>query len=159
MGRHLVRAGFVVAALATIADADPPGATPTQPPLQAAPLRAPPPSSSPTLKAVDPSPNARTEALIGTGITAALVGGEIYSLVRMSEAQSNLDYVAATSTSHAKWVAAADTSERWHQTAYVFSGLLLVSVVVTGVLWTRTETTYRLAVTPQGAYVGYARAF
>jgi hypothetical protein len=149
----------VVMMLTTAGRADPPGATPPHPPQQAAQVPARPPASSPVIEVVDPSPHARTEALIATGITGALLGGEIFTLVRMSQAQDHVNYLVNASTSKAELAAATDANDRWHQRAYAVCGLLVVSVAVTGVLWTRTETTYRVAVTPTGAYVGYARSF
>lgn len=155
---------IVLAAIATASHADPPGATPPHPPEvrppppQAEPF-VPPASSGPPIEVIDPSPNARTYALVGTGITGAIIVGEAYTLVRMNAAQTHVNELANTSTDKKEWEAAATANDRWHETAYVFAGLIVVSTAVTGVLWTRTETRYKVAVTPHGAYAGYARSF
>jgi hypothetical protein len=139
-----VKAAFVLAALATTAYADP---TPEVARLP------------PQIERVEPPPNARTEAWIATGVSAAIIGMGVFSVVRMKQESDTANSYFGMPEHYAEWHDAVASNDRWFHATLVFGGLSVVSVAVTGILWSRSVPSYRVAVTPQGAVVGYAHNF
>ena len=145
-----MKTALVLLLASSLAYADPPGDTP---PVEHHP---------PPIVKIDPAPNAQTQAWVATGITAAIVGVGAYSVYRMHEAsvRANAIVVAnGTAGTLADYHDATQENDRWHTMTYVFSALTVVSAGVTAYMWSRTETRYTVAVTPQGATVGYATSF
>lgn len=153
----------------------PPPATQPAPPVTAQPAPAPalppdttaPPASlkpastslPPAIERVDPPPHARTEAWVATGVTAAIVGMGVYSVVQMRESSSRANQIWTSNGEGKDWNAELDNHDRWFHRTLLFGGLTVASVAVTGILWSRSQPSFRAAVTPQGGYVGYARSF
>jgi len=145
-----VKAVLALVLASAVAFADAPGQTPAKP--DAAPL-------PPNIERVEPSPNARTEAWVATGVTAVIVGIGVYSVVRMKQTSDDANDVLHANGEPTDWTAAQQSTDHWFHATLLFGGLSVASVAVTGILWSRTQPSYRVSVTPQGAYVGYARSF
>lgn len=164
-----MKTALVLLLAGSVVYADPPGATLATPPAEqptappAAPKPAAPkpaePALPPGLEIVPPSPHARTEAWISTGVTAAIVGMCVLSVVEMREASNTANGYEGMPQHINEWHAAIDDNDRWFHATLAFGGLAVVSAAVTGILWGRTQPSYRATVTPNGAYVGYARSF
>ena len=140
-----------------------PGATAPQ---TAPPVTAPPVAHSevtaplaPNLERVEPPANARTAAWVATGVTALMVGAGVFSVVRMRQESDRANMIWSSGGEAVDWTAASREHDRWFHATLLFGGLTVVSAAVTGVLWSRAQPSYRVAVSPQGAYVGYARSF
>lgn len=114
---------------------------------------------APSLERVEPSSNARTAAWIATGVTALMVGAGVFCVVRMRQESDRANTIWQSNGDAADWTAASRAHDRWFHATLLFGGLTVVSAAVTGVLWSRAQPSYRFAVSPQGAYVGYARSF
>lgn len=156
-----MKVALVLALMATAAQAAPPGETPPlepPPPVQPAPHEQIAPLA-PKLEPVEPPANARTEAWIATGVTVVLVGAGVFSVVRMRQESDRANMIWNAGGEAADWTAASREHDRWFHATLWFGGLTVVSAAVTGVLWSRAQPSYRVAVSPQGAYVGYARSF
>jgi hypothetical protein len=108
---------------------------------------------------LDPPPGARAQALTATLVTATFLGAGILSLVRATQSSADAAEMVARGAPTADQLAANNTADHWHDATYTFAALTVASVVVTGLLWGRAETHYRVSVTPQGGAVGYARRF
>lgn len=152
-----VKALLALALAGSVAYADPPGETPPSapaPPLKpaAAPL-------PPNIELVEPPANARTEAWIATGVTAAMVTMGIVSVVEMRSASNTANQYFGMPDHFNEWHDAVASNDRWFHATLVFGGLSVVSAAVTGILWSRAQPSFRAAVTPSGGYVGYARSF
>lgn len=162
---HCARGGLQMKAVlalllaSSVALADPPGetpATPPPPPPAAKPDAAPLPAQ---IERVEPPANARTEAWIATGVTAAIVGMGVYSVVEMREASNTANQYFGMPEHFNEWHAAVADNDKWFHATLLFGGLSVVSVAVTGVLWSRSQPSFRVAATPSGGYVGYAGTF
>ncbi len=114
---------------------------------------------APTLERVEPSPSARTAAWVATGVTALMVGAGVFSVVRMRQESDRANMIWSSNGESADWTAASREHDRWFHATLWFGGLTVVSAAVTGVLWSRAQPSFRVAASPQGAYVGYATSF
>lgn len=153
-----MKIALVLAVLVGAAHADP--APPSGPPSLTPPDE--PAPHGPPIVRIPPAANARTEAWVATGITAAIVGVGVYSVYRMHEASMRANAIVVangTGGTLDDYHAATQENDRWHTMTYTFGALMVLSAGVTAYMWTRTETRYTVAVTPHGATVGYAVSF
>jgi len=157
-GRVQVKAMLALVLAGSVAYADPPGETPPTPPppapLQPAAQRLP-----PNIERVEPPPNARTEAWVATGVTAAVVGIGVFSVVEMREASNTANEYFGQADHFNEWHAAVVDNDKWFHATLLFGGLSVASVAVTGILWSRSQPSFRVAATPSGGYIGYAARF
>ena len=158
---HRARGGVQVKAVlalvlaGSVAFADPPGETPPVPlPVQPTAQRLP-----PNIERVEPPENARTEAWISTGVTAAIVGMGVLSVVEMREASNTANQYFGMTDHYNEWHAAVVDNDKWFHATLLFGGLSVVSVAVTGILWSRSQPSFRVAPTQGGGIVGYAHSF
>lgn len=115
----------------------------------------------PTLQRVDPPPAARTEAITATVVSGILLGAVVVSSVHASQKTSEVNELAAMNAPASQWTAANDSADRWHDASYVLVGATLISVGVTGYLWSRAQPTYQVsvAVKPGGGMVGFTSSW
>ena len=152
------RALVVCSLLAPIANADVPPPLPSATPIEveATPIG----SGAVTTQRVPVAPprHARAEALAMSGLTLTFIGVSFYSLHRMSNAADAVNDLY-NHGEVAAWQVEARHQANWQRFAFACTAAAVVSAAVSAYLWTRAEASYQVAVTPSGAYVGYARTF
>jgi hypothetical protein len=115
----------------------------------------------PTLQRIDPPPDARAEAITATVASGILLGAAVFSSVRASQKTRETNDLAAMMAPASQWTAANDSADRWHDVSYALVGATLVSVAVTGYLWSRAAPRYQVAVAanPGGGMVGFTSSW
>ena len=102
---------------------------------------------------------ARTEALAMSGLTLALVVTAFYSVERMSKAADRVNDLYNRGVPPPVWQTEAAHQAHWQQFAFACTGATVLTAAVSAYLWSRAESSYQVAVTPSGAFAGYARSF
>lgn len=113
----------------------------------------------PNIERVEPPENARTEAWIATGVTAAIIGMGVYSVVEMREASNTANQYFGMADHYNEWHAAVVDNDKWFHATLLFGGLSVASVAVTGILWSRSQPSFRVAPTQGGGIVAYGHSF
>lgn len=115
----------------------------------------------PKLEKLEPPPAARAEAITATAATGILLAATVYTSVRATQKTRETNELAAMNAEPSQWTAANDSAEHWHDVSYGLVGATLVSVVVTGCLWSRAQPTYQVAVAakPGGGMVGFTSSW
>jgi hypothetical protein len=115
----------------------------------------------PKLEKIEPPPAARAEAITATAATGILLAATVYTSVRAAQKTSETNELAAMNAEPSQWTAANDSADHWHNASYALVGATIVSVVVTGVLWSRAQPTYQVSVAanPGGGMVGFTSSW
>ena len=115
----------------------------------------------PKLEKIEPPPAARAEAITATVVSGILVGAVVFSSVRATQKTSEANDLAAMKAPASQWTAANDSADHWHDASYVLVGATVISVAVTGYLWSRAQPTYQVsvAVKPGGGMLGFTSSW
>jgi hypothetical protein len=115
----------------------------------------------PKLQRIDPPPGAREQAIGATVVAGIFLGATIFSSVRASQRTQDHNDLFTANAPESQQAAAIASADHWHDATYAFAAVTLVTVVVTGYLWTRAQPTYQVAAVPTagGGMVGFTSSW
>jgi len=108
---------------------------------------------------IEAPPSARAEAITATVATGILLGASIFTSLRANEKTSEANELAANHAEATQWNAANDSADRWHDLSYTLIGATIISVGVSGYLWSRAAPHYQVVPTSGGAMVGFTSSW